>query len=301
MATPRELPGPAYLVDTHGFGIEAYCGVFLLPGDDELAIVETGPSVTADRVLEAITEIGFEPEDVTHVMPTHIHLDHGGATWRLLDACPDATAVVHDVGAPFLTDAEKVDSLLASVERAVGGDRFPQYGTFEPIDPDRVETVTGGETYHVADRELELVDAPGHAPHQYNVYDTQAGLVYVGDAAGIKTPDGPVLMTTPPPAFDLEAWRDTLDRLEALEADTLALTHFGTADAGEHLPAFRDAQERWVDDIRELYEADVGFDEAVKRLSKTYDEGLAVYDEATFQHEMVMNTRGVWLWLERHA
>lgn len=301
MPWSRELPGPAYLVDTHGFGLQAYCGVFLLPGDDELAIVETGPSVTTDAVLEGVRAIGFEPEDVTHILPTHIHLDHVGATWRLMEACPDATTVLHEVGIPYLTQAQKVDKLLASVERAVGAERFPQYGTFEPIDADRVQAVSGGETLEVVGRELKLVDAPGHAPHQYNVFDVEAGVVYVGDAAGIRCPDGPIMMTTPPPAFDLEAWRGTLDRLEALEADTLALTHFGTVDAGEHLPAFRQAQERWVERIRELYDADVGFDEAVDRLSKRYDEALEVYDEATFQHEMEMNTRGVWMWLERRG
>lgn len=299
MPTTRELPGPAHLVDTHGFGLDAYCGVFLLPGDDELAIVETGPSVTVDAVLQGIRSIGYEPEDVTRILPTHIHLDHAGALWRLLEVCPDATTVLHEVGVPYVTEAEKVDKLLASVRRAVGEDRFPQYGTFEPIDPDRVETVSGGERLDVVGRELEIVDAPGHAPHQYNVHDPEASVVYVGDAAGIRCPDGPVMMTTPPPAFDLDAWRGTLDRLEALEAQTLALTHFGTVDAGEHLPAFRQAQEAWVDRIRELYEADVGFDEAVARLSKRYEEALAIYDEATFQHEMRMNTRGVWMWLER--
>lgn len=301
MPEPREIPGPAYLVDTHGFGMAEYCGVFLLPGDDELAIVETGPSVTADAVLDGIDAIGYAPEDVTHILPTHIHLDHAGATWRLMEACPEATTVLHEVGIPYLTDAEKVDKLLASVERAVGEDRFPQYGTFEPIDADRVHAVSGGETLDVVGRQLDIIDAPGHAPHQYNVHDVDASVVYAGDAAGIKCPDGPILMTTPPPAFDLEAWRGTLDRLEGLDADTLALTHFGTVDASDHLEAFRRGQERWVDRIRELYEAGVGFDEAVERLSKIYDEGLEIYDEATFRHEMEMNTRGVWLWLERNS
>lgn len=298
MPSPREMPGPAYLVDTGGFGMDQYCGVFLLPGEDELAIVETGPSVTTEAVLDGIRSIGFSPDDVTRVLPTHIHLDHAGATWRLLEACPNAEAYVHEKGVAFLTKPKLVDKLIASVRAAVGEERFPQYGTFEPLDPDRVETVSGGETVHAAGRELELVDAPGHAPHQYNVLDGEAGVLYVGDAAGIRCPDGPIMMTTPPPAFDLEAWRDTLDRLEALEADTLALTHFGTVDADEHLPAFREAQEAWVQEIRQLFEADVGFDEAVDRLSKAYDEALEVYDEATFRHEMEMNTRGVWDWLE---
>jgi glyoxylase-like metal-dependent hydrolase (beta-lactamase superfamily II) len=299
MPDPRELPGPAYLVDTLGFGLDEYCGAFLLPdpSGDGVAIVDTGPSVTVDRVLEGLRAIGRSPGDVTHVLPTHIHLDHAGATWRLLEACPDAQALVHENGAAFLTQPDLVDKLLASVRAAVGEERFHDYGTVEPLPEDRVTEVAGGERIHAAGRELEIVDAPGHAPHQYNVHDPAVGVLYVGDAAGIRPPGGPLLMTTPPPAFDLHAWRDTLDRLEALEADTLALTHFGTADAVEHLARFREAQEAWVDRIRELFEAGVAFEDAVDRLAKAYDEGLEVYDEATFHHEIHMNTRGVWDWL----
>jgi glyoxylase-like metal-dependent hydrolase (beta-lactamase superfamily II) len=301
MPPARELPGPAYLYDTGGFSPEQYCGTFLLTGDDGVAIVDTGPSVTTDTVLAALTEQGHSPEDVTDILPTHVHLDHAGATWRLLEACPNARAHVHENGIDFLTDPDLVAKLMRSVEEAVGEERFPEYGTFQPIDPERTNAVSGGETIHAAGRELELVDARGHAPHQYNVFDPDAGVVYVGDAAGIRRQEGPILMTTPPPGFDLHAWRDTLDRLEALEADHVGLTHFGVVDADEHLTRFRQEQEAWVDRIRELYDEGHPFDEVAQRLMKEYDEGLSVYDEETFRHEIRMNTRGVWDWLDEHA
>ncbi len=302
MAKLQEIPGPAYMVDTGGLGLPQYCAAFLLPhpDEDELAIVETGPSVNADTIFDAIHTIGYDPRDVTQILPTHIHLDHAGATWRLLDACPNAQAIIHEKGAPYLTDPEKVDKLLASVERAVGTERFHEYGTFEPLREHDIETVTGGETIHIAGREMELIDAPGHAPHQYNVHDIEHNLVYTGDAAGIKTPNGPLLMTTPPPAFDLEAWHGTLDRLDALEAETLALTHFGTVDASEHLPAFREGLETWTARIQKQHEEGTTFEETVKRLMDAYDEARAIYDEETFRFETRMNAQGVWLWLDRN-
>jgi glyoxylase-like metal-dependent hydrolase (beta-lactamase superfamily II) len=300
MPAERKLPGPAYLYDTGGFSMEGYCGFFLLPGEDELAIVDTGPSVTVDRVFDAIEEQGFSPEDVTDILPTHIHLDHAGATWRLLEECPNARAHIHENGIAFLTDPELVGKLMTSVEAAVGSERFPQYGTVQPIDVDRTRSIEGGETVAFGGRELELVDAPGHAPHQYNVFDPEASVLYVGDAAGIRCEGGPLLMTTPPPAFDLEAWRDTLDELEALEPDHVALTHFNVVD-GAHLATFRGDLEAWVDRIRELREEGHPFDETVQRLMKEYDAGLEVYDEATFRHEVRMNTRGVWDWLDEQG
>ncbi len=300
MAPVMEISGAdAHLIDTGGFGIEQYCGAFVLQGEDAVALIETGPSTTFEAILDGLKSLGISQRAVTHVLPTHIHLDHAGAAWKALEAFPNATAYIHEKGAAFLTDPALVDKLLGSVERAVGEERFPQYGTFEPLPADRVQEISGGEELDVGGRTLELLDAPGHAPHQYNVLDAAGDIVYVGDAAGIQTPDGPIMMTTPPPAFDLDAWQGTLDMLELLDATRLALTHFGVVDKDEHLKAFRARQDAWVDEIRELHDAGATLEATVEAMVHAHPEGQAVYDETTFFEEVRMNTTGVWLWLER--
>lgn len=302
MPTPAAIPdAEAHIIDTHGFGLDEYCAVFALQGDDGVALVETGPASTVDAVLAGLDDLDISPEEITHLLPTHIHLDHGGGLWRFLELCPEATAYVHEVGLPYLTDQAKVDKLLASVERAVGQDRFPQYGTFEPIDPDRVVEVSGGEKITAAGRTLELLDAPGHAPHQYVVHDPAHSVVYTGDALGIKTPDGPLLQTSPPPAFDLEAWRGTLDLLDGLEVDRAALTHYGWVDASDHIERFRDQLEAWVEEISGFHGSQAELETTVEHLAEEHTEGLIVYDEATWYEELRMNTTGVWLWLERQT
>lgn len=302
MPPPAAIPdAKAHIIDTRGFGMDRYCGVFALPGDDGVALVETGPSSTVDAVLDGLDQLGLGPDDITHILPTHIHLDHGGALWRLLELCPQATAYVHSVGLPYLIDQEKVDKLLVSVKRAVGETRFPQYGTFEAIDPERVVEVTGGEKITAAGRTLELLDAPGHAPHQYVVHDPAHSTVYAGDALGIKTPDGPLLQTSPPPAFDLQAWHGTLDTLAALDVDQVALTHYGWVDADDHIARFRAQLDAWVDEIRRFHEAGADLDTTIEHLAEEHTEGLIVYDEEIWYEELKMNTAGVWLWLERQG
>lgn len=301
MDTPARVPDAgAHLLDTGGFGMAQYCGVFVLQGDEGVALVEAGPSTTVERVLGGLKALRIEPDRVTDILATHIHLDHAGATGHLLEACPNAVVHIHEKGVPFVTEPEKVGKLLASVERAVG-ERFPMYGTLEPLPAERVVPVRGGERIEAAGRTLELVDAPGHAPHQYVVHDPAHGTLYAGDAAGIRTPSGPLLMTTPPPRFDLAAWRDTLDRLESLNARWLLLTHFGWVEARTHLPAFREALEAWVDEVKRHKDAGATLEETIRSMSMEHTEARAVYDEAAFEEEMVMNTTGVWLYLERGA
>lgn len=302
MTSPAAIPdAEAHIIDTHGFDMARYCGVFAMQGEEGACLIETGPSTQVDHVVAGLEALGIPLDEITHILPTHIHLDHGGALWRMLELCPNATAYLHEIGVPYMTEPEKVENLLTSVQRAVGEARFPQYGTVEPIDPERIVPVTGGETVTAAGRDLDLVHAPGHAPHQYAVHDPEHATVYAGDALGIRTPNGPLLQTSPPPAFDLEAWRDTLDTLEALEASWAALTHYGWVPAADHIPQFREGLEAWVDEVARHHEGGKTREETIKRLLEDHKEGLAVYDEATWTHEVRMNTTGVWLWLDRQG
>lgn len=290
----------AYILDSKGFGMERYTGAFILPGSPG-AVVETAASPTADRVIEGVNRAGLDRDDVRYLFVTHIHLDHCGAAWRLLQAFPEAELVVHQRGASYLTDPERVGQLLASVERAVGAARMPLYGTVEPVDETRVIRVAGEQTFDVAGRTLEVHDAPGHAPHHYVLHDPDHRTLYAGDALGIRLDkDGPLLQTTPPPGFDHEAWRMTLDRIEKLDPKRVLLTHFGAFDAREHVPQFRRDLAEWVDAIR-AHHAD-GDDEeaAVQAMMEARSKERPVWGEA-FEEEVRMNVRGVWLWLQRQA
>lgn len=236
-----------FLVDTAGFDATRYCGVYVLRGPDATVLVETGASPTVDRVLQALDELDVDRGDVTHVAPTHIHLDHAGATGHLLRELPNAQAVLHERYAKYLQDPAP---LLESVKEAVG-DRFPQYGTCLPIPPERVLHVTGGETLTAGERTLTVRHAPGHAPHHVVYHDPDDGTLYTGDAAGMLLPANDALeVTTPPPAFDLDAYHTTLQMQRDLHPQRLALTHYGIVhDPDAHLVEYAELLDAWVDEV----------------------------------------------------
>ncbi|HET8841964.1 MAG TPA: MBL fold metallo-hydrolase, partial [Ktedonobacteraceae bacterium] len=59
---------------------EEIIGSYLLAGNDELVVIDPGPGSTIGALLEGIHEAGFDPQDLTHILITHVHLDHAGAT-----------------------------------------------------------------------------------------------------------------------------------------------------------------------------------------------------------------------------
>ncbi|MFQ6090935.1 MAG: MBL fold metallo-hydrolase, partial [Candidatus Bipolaricaulia bacterium] len=82
-----------YLVDTDQFEREGHGAAYIVRSPLP-AIVETGLSYSAKRILHALEELEIPPEDVGYLMVTHIHLDHAGGAGPLAEACPNATVVV---------------------------------------------------------------------------------------------------------------------------------------------------------------------------------------------------------------
>ena len=66
-------------------------------------------------------------------------------------------------------------------------------------------STTGRRLQVGPDRTLVAVDSPGHAKHHVGLHDSLSGVLFAGDAVGVKLPDGGVLRpSTPPPDFDLD-------------------------------------------------------------------------------------------------
>jgi glyoxylase-like metal-dependent hydrolase (beta-lactamase superfamily II) len=85
---------------------------------------------------------------------------------------------------------------------------------------------------------LVAVDSPGHAKHHIGFHDSLSGVLFAGDAVGVKLPDGGVLRpSTPPPDFDLEQALTSLGAFSARRPTGIALAHYGLLDEPEALLA----------------------------------------------------------------
>ena len=153
---------------------------------------------------------------------THIHLDHASATGALVRRWPDLRVYVSEVGAPHLVEPKK---LLESAGRLYGPENMERlWGEVLPVPAANVVALEGGE--EVEGFRVEHV--PGHAGHHVCWLDLDEGDAYVGDMAGVRIPPGEFTVApTPPPEIDVEAWLDSLERIEALRPQRLRLTHFG--------------------------------------------------------------------------
>jgi glyoxylase-like metal-dependent hydrolase (beta-lactamase superfamily II) len=212
-------------IDTLMAGRERYTAAYLVTAQ-ELTLIETGPATSVEAVSTALGSLGVGPDELAHIVVTHIHLDHAGGVGQLADRFPRAAVWVHERGAPHLADPTK---LVASATRIYGQERLRElFGPVEPVDPERLRPLADGQTLAIGGRSVESIHTPGHASHHVCLVDSETGAVFTGDALGIHLPDLPVLRpATPPPDFDLELAVTSIERIRDRARSALLLAHFG--------------------------------------------------------------------------
>jgi glyoxylase-like metal-dependent hydrolase (beta-lactamase superfamily II) len=233
-------------------------------------LVDPGPESCLDALLDALDD-----EQPRALLLTHIHFDHAGAAGALVREWPDVEVWVHERGARHLVDPTR---LVASAKRLYGDDFDRLWGEVVPIPERSLRVLRGGES---ADG-WDVAYTPGHASHHVSYRHRDSGWVFPGDTCGVRLPTGDLLLApTPPPDVDLDAWRSSLDAIEAWRPETLAITHFGDyGDVAEHLDRLREALVHWGDLARATDCA--GYADALRAAyaGALDEEGAAAFDQA---------------------
>jgi glyoxylase-like metal-dependent hydrolase (beta-lactamase superfamily II) len=284
---PRTIAPGVLEIDTLLGGWERVTAGYLIEGDAPV-LIETGSQTSVPVLLAALDQIGVGPTDLAGVAITHIHLDHAGGVGDVARAFPSATVYVHEKGARHLADPTR---LIDSAARVYGPLLDSLYGRMEPTDAARLHVVADGEEIAVSsNRTLVAVDSPGHAKHHVGFHDSQSGVLFAGDAVGVKLPDGGVLRpATPPPDFDLELALNSLQAFAARRPSALALAHYGLLDSPDELLAEADHTLRqWAETAETAYRQGADIAQA---LSARFDSALGPIDPA--QREKLETLNGV--------
>ncbi len=238
-----------HLADVRMFQQEGFGAVYLID-DERKAIIETGTSWDADRILEAVRSFGLKPAEIDAIVLSHIHLDHAGGAGFLLPEMPQAQVYVHERGFKHLVDPTR---LVASAREALGAEEADLFGTMRAIPADRLVAVQDRQRLELGKHALVFLDSPGHAPHELTILDERTRCVYTGDAAGLYFPGDEILMPiAPAPAFDLEKNLETLRRLLALQPRALLFSHYGPhVNPKDAIEAMMVAYPEWSRIVRE--------------------------------------------------
>jgi len=186
-------------------------------------MVDPSPSANVPALLDALDSLAIKTLD--YILPTHLHMDHYGATGALSRLYPNAKVAVHPRYAKHAIDPRR---MVEAFKLVFGADFEVKFGTVEPVSENRLLMPKDGEVIAVGDRELEFIYTPGHAPHHLSIYDRKSCGLFCGEALGL--PDFQ-LPAAPPMSFDLEAYIGSIEKLMKMDlgAELIFVSH-GTVE-----------------------------------------------------------------------
>jgi len=240
---------------------------YLIRHNDGAILIESGPGSTLSSLEAGLAKEGLSPRDITHVLLTHIHLDHAGAAGWL--SRQGAQIFVHPIGAPHLLNPEK---LIASATRIYGDKMQSLWGEFLPVAQSQLTVPKDAEEIVIGNLRFLPIDTPGHAEHHYSYLFED--ICFSGDVGGVRIPGYQYLRAPmPPPELHFGKWRQSIARLRSLKFFRIAPTHFGIFDDADwqlnELQKNLDETEKWLE---EIMPTDPPVDELREKFSAWMDE-----------------------------
>lgn len=242
---------------------------YLVYSEEELAIVESGPTSSSRLLVGELEKLKLKNKKV-YIIPTHIHLDHGGGTGSLLRLLENSKAYIHPKGVKHVLEPSK----LWSEARAALGWLAEVYGAPEPGVEGRVYPTSDGLCFDIGNSTLRVLHTPGHASHHQSVFLEEESILFVGDSAGIYVREVDYVVPTTMPIIRFNMYVDSLKKQLKLNPSTIAYTHYGLSTRGaEVLEAHIRQVKAWFDAVREAYEDGVlDFEGVLERVLKVDEE-----------------------------
>jgi len=284
---------------------------YLLETDSAVALIEVGNNDSADRITHVLQSRGRHIDEVSHIIVTHVHLDHAGGAGELMQRMPNAMLVAHPRAARHLVDPSRLE---ASARAVYGDEEFDaMYGTLKPVPQERVIIMDEGDRLEVGGRPLSFIDSPGHARHHFCVWDAATAGWFTGDTFGISYRDLDstnghfIFPTTTPIQFDPPALIASIDRMMEKSPKNMYLTHFGRVQDVEQLA------EKMKAAVLQFVQFADSFASAVDRTAQIENammewllEGIREHgvelpeDEmrGIVQNDVVLNTQGIEFWID---
>ena len=214
---PREVTDAIYLVGSHDITDPRDCAVYLVDLG-ELVLIDTGAGASYDEIVLNIEHLGLDPAKLKAVILTHCHIDHIGGAPQFRDAFGPQIIMHHLDAGPV----EQGDGRMTAAS---------WYNLHFPPMPVDVKLKGSEERLRFGDQEMVFLHTPGHTPGSISVYLDRGGtrILFGQDIHGPFSEEF---------GSDLAAWRRSMERLLALEADILCEGHFGVFQPKDRVAAY---------------------------------------------------------------
>jgi glyoxylase-like metal-dependent hydrolase (beta-lactamase superfamily II) len=181
--------------------------------EERLTLIDTGLVGSRRRLARYLRTLGRSIDELDRIVCTHAHPDHIGAV-RELVAGSEAEVLMHpaDLAGLQVTLREAVTNRSAG-QMIAALTRGPEDA--QPVEDGEVLPALGG---------LEVVHTPGHTPGSICLYAPSQRLLFVGDV--LQVVRGRLAYASALFSDDMPQARSSVERLAALDVETIAFSHY---------------------------------------------------------------------------
>ncbi len=221
----EEIVSGVYLIGGPNVTQSDDAAVYLIDFKGDLVLIDAGAGGSSSQLIRNIEMLGLNPALVSHVILTHCHIDHIGSA-PFFRARYGAKILIHEQDARALETGDPVRTAAN------------WYGTTFP--PTKINQQLKGdhETLKFGHEELHCLHTPGHTPGSISLYlDREGKRVLFGQ--DIHGPFNKAF------GSDISAWKKSMQKLLALNADILCEGHFGIYRSKDKV---KDYIERYIEE-----------------------------------------------------
>ncbi len=206
---------------------------YVVVGNDRAMVAEPGQDGQVPGIIEGLKVLGVDIDAVEYVWASHIHLYHIQGLSVLLKELPKAKFLVHPRGAAHVIEPTR---LMESTRQIWDVENTPEergtkcYGPYLAIPREKVISVEDNQVIDLGGKQMQIIYAPGHAPHHMGLFDRETRALFAGDGV-MHAEAGRVRghHDIRPPYFDLEKFLQTVARYRSLNPSMLLIHSRGGA------------------------------------------------------------------------
>ena len=200
------------LIDIGMMGVAGVTAMYLIE-DEKKCLVDGGTRTEAKRIIHTLKEMNAFPPDI--VIITHSHWDHTQAIPILRQEAAKQGETIEvlasEAAIPLLADQSYNDVF--------------ESGPYENITD--VKALKEGDVVELGKAHLQIYEVPGHHKDHIAILDGSNKNIFVGDSIGYKIGDDTFLPPFMPPFWDMELFRETIEKYRQIDFQSLCLAHFG--------------------------------------------------------------------------
>ncbi len=154
----KRIPPVQIADDLYWIGVYSNSPAHLITTSEGLVLIDTASDFCAKELMENIECLGFDVRDIRHIIHSHGHFDHTGAT----------TAIVKRSGAKTYVGRADADAVAGRDLRLWASRKPPENAADFYFEPDVL--IDDGDTLTVGEVTFRFVSTPGHTDGVISIF-----------------------------------------------------------------------------------------------------------------------------------